>query len=87
MNKVIRKLLMGALAVRLVSPTHTVAQQRNQDGDDGVGTVFVMTNSVDGNTVITFKRAADGMLREEDRFATGGRGSGGITGPWSLKDL
>jgi 6-phosphogluconolactonase len=81
MNKVIRKLLMGALAIGLVSPTHTVAQQRNQDGDDSASTVFVMTNSVDGNAVITFKRAVDGTLREGDRFATGGRGSGGITDP------
>lgn len=40
-----------------------------------------MTNSVDKNVVIAFKRAADGTLREGSQFATGGRGSGGNTDP------
>jgi 6-phosphogluconolactonase len=81
MDKVIRKLLMGTLAIGLLSPIHAIAQDRNQDGDGSVGAVFVMANSVDKNVVIAFQRAADGTLREGSQFATGGRGSGGNTDP------
>ena len=38
-----------------------------------------MTNGVDRNEVISFRRAADGSLQEGYRFATGGRGTGGVT--------
>jgi len=81
MDKVIRKLLMGTLAIALLSPIQAMAQDRDQDGDGSVGAVFVMTNSVDKNVVMAFKRAADGTLREGSQFATGGRGSGGNTDP------
>jgi 6-phosphogluconolactonase len=35
----------------------------------------------DRNEIISFQRAADGSLRERRRFATGGRGTGGLTDP------
>ena len=57
------------------------ASAQDQDREDGAGAVFVMTNSVEKNEVITYRRAVDGTLREEDRFATGGRGSGGNNDP------
>jgi len=81
MDKVIRKLLMGTIAIGLLSPIQAIAQDRDNDGDGSVGAVFVMTNSADKNVVIAFKRAADGTLREGSQFATGGRGSGGNTDP------
>src|SRR5258708_24818247 len=43
--------------------------------------VFAMTNSVEGNQIIAYSRAADGSLIERSHFATGGRGSGGTTDP------
>jgi 6-phosphogluconolactonase len=81
MDKVLRKLLMGTLAIGLLSPIQAIAQGGDQEGDGNVGAVFVMTNSVDKNVVIAFQRAADGTLREGSQFATGGRGSGGNTDP------
>jgi 6-phosphogluconolactonase (cycloisomerase 2 family) len=70
---------MGTIAIGLMSPIHTTAQDK--DGSDAANAVFVMTNSVEKNEVIAFKRAADGTLQGGDRFATGGRGSGGNTDP------
>ncbi len=79
MEKILCRLLMGTLAVGLISPIQAIAQE--QDGDDSAGAVFVMTNSAERNEVIAFKRAADGTLEEGRRFATGGRGSGGKVDP------
>ena len=81
MNKVIHKLLTGALTIGLISPIVSFAQNLDQEAKDSVGAVFIMNNSVDRNEVIAFSRAADGTLREAGHFATGGRGSGGNTDP------
>ena len=43
--------------------------------------VFAMTNSVGGNQIIAYSRAANGSLIEGNHFVTGGRGSGGTTDP------
>jgi len=40
-----------------------------------------MTNSVEGNQIIAYSRAANGSLIEGNHFVTGGRGSGGTTDP------
>lgn len=45
------------------------------------GAVFVMTNAVDRNQVISFHRAADGSLQPDNSATTGGRGTGGVTDP------
>src|SRR5260370_38592408 len=50
-----------------------------QTGDEHA--VFAMTNSVQGNQIIAFSRAANGSLIEGSHFATGGRGSGGTLDP------
>ena len=81
MNKVIHKLLTGALTIGLISPIVSLAQDLDQERKDSVGAVFVMNNSVDKNAIIAFSRAADGTLRETGQFPTGGRGSGGNTDP------
>jgi 6-phosphogluconolactonase (cycloisomerase 2 family) len=67
------------LTITLMSSMQALAQ--DLDSQDGAGAVFVMTNSVTKNEVIAYRRAADGTLREQGRFATGGRGSGGNNDP------
>jgi len=77
MQKVVRNLLSFALAVS-AGAIHSNAQLSHTDRS---GAVFVMTNAADRNQVISFRRSADGSLQEGGRFATGGRGSGGVTDP------
>jgi 6-phosphogluconolactonase len=76
MRKVVHILWMVALAINIVSPTRS-----NAADEHAKGAVFVMTNAVDRNEIISFERAADGSLQESRRFATGGRGSGGNNDP------
>src|SRR6202162_4219811 len=78
MRKVLRTLFMAGLAIGLASPGLSNAQTGDSDN---AGAVFVMTNAVEKNEVIAYRRATDGTLREEGRFATGGRGSGGNNDP------
>jgi 6-phosphogluconolactonase len=78
MGKVIRTLLMAGLAIGLASPAISKAEDRDASRS---GAVFVMTNNVDRNEVIAYRRASDGTLQGGDRFATGGRGSGGNNDP------
>ncbi len=77
MRKASYILWMVALTIILVSPTRGRAEENSR----ARGAVFVMTNAVDRNEVISFRRAADGSLQESGRFATGGRGSGGNNDP------
>ena len=78
MRKAVRTLLFVALAVSVVSTTRSNAQDRHSNGAHAV---FVMTNAVGRNEVISFQRAADDSLQEGQTFATGGRGTGGVTDP------
>lgn len=78
MRNAVRSLLIFALAMSLASAIPANAQE---DPSNGAGAVFVMTNNADRNEIISFKRAADGSLQESRRFATGGRGTGGLTDP------
>jgi 6-phosphogluconolactonase len=79
MYRAVCLLWVGALTISLMSSMQALAQ--DQDSQDSAGAVFVMTNSVEKNEVIAYRRAADGALQEEGRFATGGRGSGGNNDP------
>jgi 6-phosphogluconolactonase len=78
MRKVLRTLFMAALTICLASPGLSNAQTGDSDN---AGAVFVMTNAIDKNEVIAYRRAQDGTLQETGRFATGGRGSGGNNDP------
>ena len=78
MQRVVRSLLLVAVATSMVSATRSYAQD---EPSIGTGAVFVMTNAADRNTVISFRRAVDGSLRESRRVSTGGRGTGGVTDP------
>jgi 6-phosphogluconolactonase (cycloisomerase 2 family) len=76
MRKVVHILWMVALAISVVSPTDS-----NAEDERSQGTVFVMTNAANRNEVISYKRAPDCSLQAAHRFATGGRGSGGNNDP------
>ena len=76
MRNAVHILWMVALAISVVSPTYSNAQDEHSNH-----AVFVMTNAADRNEVISYQRAADGSLQEARRFATGGRGSGGNNDP------
>jgi 6-phosphogluconolactonase (cycloisomerase 2 family) len=78
MQKVFRTFLSIAVAVGAVFISHGNAQAT---GAATAGAVFVMTNDVNRNEIISFSRAADGSLQEARRFATAGRGTGGVTDP------
>jgi len=71
-------LLAAVVAHGCLLAIHSEAQTA---GSARTGAVFVMTNSADKNEIIAYKRAADGTLQEGRTFATGGRGSGGVTDP------
>src|SRR5271170_1045845 len=78
MRRVVCTLFMAGLAFGLASPGLSNAQTGDSDN---AGAVFVMTNAVERNEVIAYRRASDGTLQEAGRFATGGRGSGGNNDP------
>jgi 6-phosphogluconolactonase len=78
MRKSVLALCTVAIAISVASPNRSHAQDgRSRSG----GAVFVMNNAIDNNEVISFRRAPDGSLQENGRFATGGRGSGGNNDP------
>jgi 6-phosphogluconolactonase len=78
MDKVVRMLLIAGLAMGLASSRLSNAQDSDTHS---TGAVFVMTNNVDKNEVVAYRRANGGALQESGRFATGGRGSGGNNDP------
>src|ERR1700731_1434859 len=78
MRKSVLVLCTVALAISVASPNRSHAQDEHSRSGGGV---FVMTNAANRNEVISFRRAADGSLQEDQRFATGGRGSGGNNDP------
>jgi 6-phosphogluconolactonase len=78
MRRVTRSLLLVALIASVSYSVRTQAQYARQSQ---AGAVFVMNNSAARNEVISFVRAADGSLQQAGTFATGGRGTGGVTDP------
>lgn len=76
MLSVSRSLLLVLVASVSYSASSQAQFARNQGG-----ALFVMNNSASQNEVISFNRAADGSLQQAGRFATGGRGTGGVTDP------
>ena len=75
-NGVVRTLLLVAFGVSVLAPARGFAGAK-----DDSGAVFAMTNGVDKNEIIAFRRNDDGTLQETRRFATDGRGSGGTVDP------
>ena len=77
MLKAVRNVLMIALSAGALTSTMYAAD--NSAGS--ASTVFVMTNDTVKNEVLAYQRLFDGRLTLKERFATGGRGSGGTTDP------
>src|SRR4029077_4359846 len=71
-NGVVRTLLLVAFGISLLAPARDFAQATERADDSGA--VFAMTNGVDKNEIIAFRRNDDGTLQETRRFATDGRG-------------
>ena len=72
----IHNLILVMLAIAAGLPALSNAETHGT-----TGAVFVMTNAASGNEVIAYRRNTDGSLEQGRRFATGGRGSGGVTDP------
>jgi 6-phosphogluconolactonase len=78
MRRVSRSLLLVTL---VASVSYSVRSEAQFKRENQPGAVFVMNNSATRNEVISFTRAADGSLQQAGTFATGGRGTGGVTDP------
>jgi 6-phosphogluconolactonase (cycloisomerase 2 family) len=78
MRRVNRSLLLVAL---VASISYSVRSEAQLERENQPGAVFVMNNSATRNEVISFRRATDGSLQQAGTFATGGRGTGGVTDP------
>jgi len=78
-NGVVRPLLLFALGISIGAPARSFAQDTS--GGDKSGAVFAMTNGVDKNEIIAFRRNDDGSLQQTRTFETDGRGSGGNVDP------
>jgi 6-phosphogluconolactonase len=76
MIRVTRSLLMLTVGAASITPMLHAA-----DLPTTSNTVFVMTNDADKNEVLAYQRLFDGRLILNERYATGGRGSGGTTDP------
>jgi len=78
MQKASRRVM---LLVLTASVLYSVGSQAQFARSKEAGAVFVMNNSARRNEIISFTRAADGSIEKAGTFATGGRGSGGVTDP------
>jgi len=78
MQIVNRSVLLIVFAASVLFSARSRAQ--NEPSNEA-GAVFVMNNSVTHNEVVSFTRAGDGSLHQAGTFATGGRGTGGVTDP------
>lgn len=63
-----------AAAVALAAVTFTASPASATSARAAGGTVFVQTDSPDGNAVVAFDRMTDGSLRQKAVYRTGGRG-------------
>lgn len=87
MNVVSRKLehlpRYCGMAVLALATIATAAPAHAQTTSEKTASeaVFVMTNAADKNDVIAYQKERDGSYREQGRFPTGGRGSGGQVDP------
>lgn len=75
-----KRMVVGALVCGLVLVHGAKASQIKQDFG-AVGAVFAATNDVNQNEVVMYARAETGALKYVGKFATGGRGEGGVNDP------
>jgi len=81
MHTLLRTLLGLMLLPWLLLPA-SASENINDDERERrmVGAVFTMTNAVDGNEVLAYRRGSDGALTPAGVFSTGGLGTGGGLG-------
>lgn len=70
--------LLGAFALAGLSASTSALA--HDDDQDGPGALYTMSNAADGNAVIVFERAPNGMLAPAGIYPTGGTGTGGGLG-------
>jgi len=75
MAKYLRAVVVAVVGV--VAAATTLSANAQTRGD----TLFVMPNAANRNEVIAYRQFGDGQFHQTNRYATGGRGSGGITDP------
>src|SRR4051812_38518720 len=75
----------AVLVLALASLFAAMPSQAEDLRGGGVGAVFVMTNSVERNAIVSFRRNEDGSLERIKTVGTGGRGTGGVTDPLELQ--
>ena len=63
-----------------VTSTPPLAPAFSASGGGVAGNVYTMTNTIEGNAVLVYDRAADGTLIPAGSFGTAGMGSGGGLG-------
>lgn len=84
MKKGVRNVFVTTLVLGAFLATPAPAQETGRG--QTVNAVFVMTNSVDKNEIISFLRATDGSLQEGDTFVTGGAEAAAILTLWNPRD-
>jgi len=67
----------ATLALVVASSFTASAYAHDRDSNNAV---YTLSNSVDGNAVLSFQRARNGKLEAGPRYATGGKGTGGGLG-------
>src|SRR5512146_477145 len=73
---------VSLLLLFMAAHTNIAAQNAAHSNErNSTGAVFVMTNDVKRNEIISFFRASDGTLQQAQTYTTGGRGSGGVIDP------
>ena len=60
--------------------------QSNDETSGHASALYVATNKADGNTLVGFRRSADGQFERIGEFATGGSGTGDLEIPALTKD-
>jgi 6-phosphogluconolactonase len=73
------KTFLASLCTAAIILTAPTAAAHDRD-DDNRSTVFIASNSAAGNSVLIYKRGANGQLAAAGEVATGGLGSGGGLG-------
>lgn len=76
MSQQTKIILAAAAAVTMAFSFASLPAQASDGRQHVSGAVYVLSNQVDGNAVITYDRARDGHLRPAGTFATGGTGTG-----------
>jgi 6-phosphogluconolactonase (cycloisomerase 2 family) len=72
--------ILTALTIAIVFGFANAGMAKDVDSHDAKA-VFVMTNAANGNEIVAYRRADNGMLQQSRKFYTGGRGSGGLIDP------